>query len=87
MKYVKCENARENEDFNRAWKQEGMVVQFEYTMSGTPKQNGHIEQKFTKIFKRVHAMINKGTFPSFLRNGSSAELSNTATPLENYLLT
>ena len=46
MKYARCENMGENEDFKRACRQEGVDVQFECTMLGTPQQNGRVEEKF-----------------------------------------
>ena len=69
MKYVRCGNARENDDFKRACKQERLCVQFKHTMSGTPQQNSRVKGKFATLFNRVHEMLHCGKFSSFLRNG------------------
>ena len=46
-------------DFESEYKEEGMRIKFEYTTPGTPQQNGHVEQKFSTLFNRVCAMINR----------------------------
>ena len=76
MKYARCNNARVNEDFVRACKQEGMDIQFKYTVPGTPQENGHVEQKFITLFNMVHTVLIGGKFLSFLRNGSWADALN-----------
>ena len=37
MEYARCDNAIENEDFERACKQEGIGIQFQYIVPGTPQ--------------------------------------------------
>ena len=74
-------------DFERACKQDGMGIEFEYTALGTPRWNGHVKQKFATIFNRVYAMLDSQNVFAFLRNSLWAEAANTATLLENELLT
>ena len=69
VKHARYNNTGENEDFKRACKQEGMGIQFEYTMPHTLQQNGQVKRKFATLFKRSHAMPNGKKFSSFLRNG------------------
>ena len=64
-----------------------MGIQFVYAFPGTPKQNGHVEWKFTTLFNNEYAMLNCGNFSSFLRNGLWPEAPNTATLLKNSILT
>ena len=47
VKYARCDNAWENDDFERACRQEGMGIQFEYTMPGTQQENGR--EKFSTL--------------------------------------
>ena len=37
VRYTNCNNASENESFESVCKQEGMVIEFEYTVPGTPQ--------------------------------------------------
>ena len=64
-----------------------MGIKFKYTAPSTPKQNGCIELKFVTLFNWVHTMDKGGKFSSFFRNGLWAEAANTATLLENNLVT
>ena len=80
MKYARCNNAEENENFERVCKQEGTGLQLEYTALGTPQLNCHVGQKFATLFNRVHDMVNHGKFSSFMRNSLLAGAANTATP-------
>ena len=45
MKYARCDNAGENEDFKSECKQEGMDAQSEHTKQGTQQQMADINQK------------------------------------------
>ena len=40
VQYLCCDNAGENDAFEKACKQEGMGMEFEFTAHGTPQQNG-----------------------------------------------
>jgi len=84
---VRCDNAGENQAFEKVCNQEGLGIDFEYTAPGTPQQNGRVERKFATLFNRVRAMLNGGKFSPYLRNGLWAEAANTATYLENHLIT
>ncbi len=61
-----CNNAGENVSLQKAYKQEGLGMFFEYTTPGTPQQNGRVEQKFATLYNRVRAMLNGGKFTSSL---------------------
>ena len=43
VKYIHCNDARENIFLEKACKQEGLGVTFEYTTPKTPQQNGRVE--------------------------------------------
>ena len=62
-------------------------MEFKYTATRTPQQNGHTEWMFVTRFNLVHAMLNTEKFTAFLRNGIWAETINTNTLLENNLVT
>ena len=50
VKYIMCDCAGENNALDKACKQEGLGIQFEYTAPGTPQQNGRVERKFATYF-------------------------------------
>ena len=39
-------------------KQDGVGMHFEYTVPGTPQQNGFVEWTVATMFNKVHAMLN-----------------------------
>ena len=82
-----CNNAGENQAFERTCKKERLGIDFEYTTPDTPQQNGYVKQKFATLFNRVHAMLNGGKFTTYLWSGLWAEAANTAMLLENNLIT
>ena len=41
LKCARCNNSGEIENFERACKHDGMRIQFDYMVSGTPQQKGH----------------------------------------------
>ncbi len=86
VKCIRCDNAGENISLEKACKQEGLGVFFEYTAPGTPQQNGRVERKFATLYNRVRAMLNGGKFSSSLRNQLWAEAAQTATVLQNSLV-
>ena len=86
VKYNQCDKIGENEDFERSCRQEGMGIQFKYTMPGAPQQNGLVGRKFATLFDRLCAMLDNGKFSSFLRNGLCAEAANLSTLFESNLL-
>ena len=81
-----CDNAGENQAFERTCKQEGLGLDFEYTAPGTPQQNGHVQSKLTTFFNRVHTILNGGKFTTYLQSSLWAEAANTAMLLKNNLI-
>ena len=47
VQHLCCNNAGDNVSFERACRKEGLEVDFEYTASNMPQQNGHVKWKFT----------------------------------------
>ena len=62
VRYAHCGIAVEHEAFEWLCKQKEMDVNFEYTMPGTPQQNGQLERKVTTLFNWVYAMLMVGCF-------------------------
>ena len=87
LQRLHCNNAKENQAFKRICNQEGLGIDFKYTALGTPQQNGCIKQKFATLFNWVCAMLNGGKFTAYLQSGLWTEAANTATLLENNLVT
>ena len=87
VQYLHCDNAGENVAFEKACKQKGLGMDFEYTAPGMPLQNGCIECKFATLFNKLCAMLHGGKFDPFLQNGLWAEAANIAMLPKNNLLT
>ena len=83
VKYLCCNNVGENFAFEKAYKEEGLGVDFKYTAPGTPQQNGCIEEKFSTLFNQVHAMLNGGKFNAYLQNDLWAKAVITTMFLKN----
>ena len=87
VRYIHCNNAEENEDFEWLWKQEAMGVKFNYTVLGTPQQNGRMEREFAILFNWVHDTLNNRKLSLFLKNGWRAKAASTATLQEDNFVT
>ena len=55
-------------------------------MPSTPQQNGRVESKFATLLGMVHTMLNSGKFDKFWHHGLWAKAADTATLLENNLV-
>lgn len=87
VKFIRCDNSGENRKLEELCKNEGLGITFEYTAPGTPQQNGKVERKFATLYGRVRAMKIASGLPKNLSDGFWAEAANTATVLDNILLT
>ena len=43
VKFIQCDNARENKKLEEKCNVEGLGIIFEYTTTGTPQQNAYVE--------------------------------------------
>ena len=77
VQYLHCDNAGGNVAFKKACKQDGLVVDFDYTAPDMPQWNGCIKQNITTLFNWVHAMLNNGKFNAYLQNGLYAKAAKT----------
>ena len=62
VKFVCCDNARENKKLKQKCNVEGLGIIFEYTMTGTPQQNAYVERAFPMIMGQARAMMNFAGF-------------------------
>ena len=58
VKFIRCDNAGENNSLEEECKKEGLGVTFEYTAVNTPEHNGRVERKFATLYGRVRASLN-----------------------------
>ena len=86
VKIIRCDNAGENIAFEKASKQEGLGLTFEYTAVNTPQQNGRVERKFQTLWGRVRAMLIDSGIENPLRNKLWSEAFNTATDMDGVLV-
>jgi len=78
VKYIRCDNAGENQSLKQQCDQEGLGVNFEFTARATPQHNGRIERMFQTLCGRVKSMLNQAGLPSCIRQGVWAEAANMA---------
>ena len=50
VKYIRCDNAGENNELQAACALEELGIIFEYTAPGTPQSNGTVEQSFATLY-------------------------------------
>ena len=86
VKRIRCDNAGENKQFDRACNHNGWSIQFEYTAPGTPQQNGKVERKFATLMGMVRSMNNAARFDKKTRAKLWAEACNTATDMINIIV-
>ena len=86
VKFIRLDNAGENKNFREECKKYPHLshIFFEFTVPGTPQQNGRIERSFaTTLYGKVHAMLNCAGFNETTRRKLWAEAANCATANEN----
>ena len=86
VKHIRCDNAGENQALEKACIQENMGIHFEFTPPKTPQHNGVVERAFATLFGRVRAMMNEARFPESLRKDLWTECANTATDIDNVVV-
>ena len=86
VKYIRCDNAGENESIEKLCEQEGLNVTFEYTPRDSPQYNGRVERKFATLWGMVRSMLNAAKLDQNTRRGVWAESAKVATELENALV-
>ena len=57
VKYIKCDNAGENQTLEKKMLDEGLGVTFEYTAQNTPQRNGKVKRTFETLYCRMRAMM------------------------------
>ena len=87
VQHLWYDNTGENVAFKKAYNQEGLGVEFEYTASVMQQEKGQVKWKFATIFNTVHAILHIGKFNTYLRTGLWTEVVNTAMLLKNNLVT
>ena len=66
--------------------EEGLGVEFEYTVVNTPQQNGKVERKFAMFYGRVRAMMTAARITPKMRRGLWCECASTATDHDNMIV-
>ena len=69
VKYIRCNNARENYKLQQVLDNVDMGIKFEFTAVDTPQQNGKMERKFATLYGRVRSAFNNARLKPFLRFG------------------
>ncbi|MFM8622588.1 MAG: hypothetical protein ACKOB3_04330, partial [Holophagaceae bacterium] len=57
VKYIRCDNAGENESLKKQLDLEGSNIRFEFTARMTPQQNGKVERAFATLYGRMREMM------------------------------
>ena len=85
IKYVRCDNAKENVQLGEHMKHSGKGIIFQFTAPGTPQQNGKVERKFATLFSYIRATLNRANVSDNQRKMLWAEVASTVTYLHNML--
>lgn len=85
VKFIRCDNAGENESLKKQLDQEGSSIQFEYTARQTPQQNGKVERAFSSLYGRMRAMMLGAGLDERSKLKLWMEAAATATKLDNIL--
>ena len=85
VKIIRCDNSGENNSLQKACKQEGLGIKFEFTAPDTPQQNGRVERRFPTLYGRVRAMLHN-IYSGINHKRFWAEAANTATDIDNMLV-
>ena len=82
MKYVRCDNAGENEKYvKQLCNKHGITPEF--TAPHTPQLNGVVERSFATVRAKALAMLEAANLTEPMRNKLWVEAINTATYLSN----
>ena len=81
VKFIRCDNAGENQILQQQCDREILNVRFEFTGPDTPQYNGKIERRFATLYGRVRVIVNEAKVPDEMRNKLWAEACNHATIL------
>lgn len=87
VKKIRCDNAGENNALEKLCEKEELGIKFEYTSPGSPQFNGKVERKFATLFARVRTMMNSAKIPRKMREGLWAEAADTASQIEDRIVT
>jgi hypothetical protein len=85
IKFIRCDNAGENQTLKDLCLKMNFGIQFEFTAPYTPEQNGIVERAFATLYGRVRAMLYASAIPSEYRDGLWTECASTATYLDTIL--
>ena len=86
VKIFRCDNVGENEKFKEKLIELGKNIKMEFSVPGTPQQNGIVERAFATMYGRVRAMMNYAKFEGELHKKLWAECAKTATDLDGVLI-
>ena len=82
--FIRLDNSGENRALEAACKQEGLGIEFEFTVPNTPQQHGRIERTFATLYGQMCAMMN--AMPKQDSNTLLTEAADTATNLDNLII-
>ena len=80
------DNAGENKLLQKALEKEKINVDFQYTATGTPQQNGCVEQKITTLYGKVCWALNLERITKGLQHKLWAKCAAHVTDMENVIV-
>ena len=86
VKTIRCDNDGESKVLGRVSDKTELGIIFEYTVPGTPQQNGVVERAFVTVMGLARAMMNHVGFTIAKRQQLWCEEAQTATLLDNILV-
>ncbi len=85
IRFIRCDNAGENETLKKQIDNDGRNIKFEYTARNTPQLNGRVERAFATLYGRMRAMMISVGMNKEIRQVLWTEAASTATKLDNIL--
>ena len=85
VKFLRCDNAGENKRFQQEVERSNYKINFEFTSSNTPQQNGMVERAFTTSYGRIRSMFLECRFKESTKYQLIGEASRTVTMLNNIM--
>ena len=82
----RCDNAGENKKITEKLSELQKNIITEYSVPGTPQQNGVVERAFATLYGRVRAMLTYAKMKGEIRHKLWAECANTAKHLDGILI-
>ncbi len=85
VKFIRCDNAGENESLKKKIETEDLNVKSEFTARKTPQQNGKVERAFATLYGQMRSMMSAAKWNDERKHRLWMEAAATATKLDSIM--